>query len=407
VYIDPSSGVVTAGMEFDFEKENLYKYLITVNDQGENPHTATASMTLTIQDVNDEVPRFEQLIYSFDVPENSNVNTQVGVVTATDADEHPYNAVRYAVVPGAPYNNRFEVDTFTGAIITTQPLDREERASYQLQIMAFNSGFKEIQSVVNVTIHILDVNDHAPIITFPTPLNHTVQMPHKVWKGYQVTRILASDPDADANGVLSYSISNGNDQGTFRIDKTTGAIEVNNPDELQDHQTFRMVISVLDNGESPKSTITDINIYVNKTLGAAGASVGNGLLQGNNLIIIVGVACGFLFIIFVIITAIVCVRAHRRHLAKKHKYNCRLQEAKNAPDGDPKRFSDISTNSESPMHPEQTVDNGHLGRKTKDKVKKEVTFSLDKDAAGWPLRAEPKVIEVSLVSMFLSCTLIL
>ncbi|ELU00169.1 hypothetical protein CAPTEDRAFT_100575, partial [Capitella teleta] len=396
VHINPVTGVVTAQVVFDYEKENLFRYLITVTDLGEIPFIATASMTLTVQDINDEWPRFSQMVYSFEVPENQDPNTQVGVVNATDDDSYPYDQVRYSIVPGAAYADRFEVDTFTGALITTRALDREERSSYQFQIVASNSGFSHIQTVVNVSVSVKDENDHAPVITFPTPLNHTVQMPHKVWSGYQVTRILATDPDDGPNSVLTYTISNGNDLGTFRIDKKTGAIEVNDPDELRDHQTFKMVVVVHDNGDPVRSRIADINVYVNKTLGALGASVGNGILEGNNLIILVGVICGFFFIIFVIITAVMCVRAHRRHLAKKHKYNCRLQESnKHLPNGDPKRFSDLSTNSESPMHQEYAVDNGHLGRKTKDKVKKEVTFSLDKDDPGWPMQAEPKVIEVS------------
>lgn len=319
-------------------------------------------------------------------------------MNASDADSEPYNHIRYAVIP--PSVN-FDIDIYSGRLYTTQILDREEKDRYMLTVRASNAGYPKINTTASVSILVTDVNDESPNITFPVPWNKTVQMPHKVWQGYQVTRILAHDLDKEENARLNYTISNGNEHNTFRIDSKTGAIEVASTETVTEQKTFQLTIAVHDSGSPVRTSIADLNIYVNKSLGAAALKGEQSLLAGSNLIILIGVVCGIVLIVIIIATAILCVRSHRRHVQKKHHYNCRLQEAKNKSlsngtlNNDSNRFSGTSTDSSGPD--EKSVENGHLGKKVKDRVKKEVTFSLDKDDPTWPLHAQPKVIEVGVL----------
>ena len=58
------------------------------------------SITATILDANDKVPTFVVDSYSFSIPEESNLNTIIGTVSATDADIGANKKLSYAIVKG-------------------------------------------------------------------------------------------------------------------------------------------------------------------------------------------------------------------------------------------------------------------------------------------------------------------
>lgn len=58
-------------------------------DKGAPPQMATASVVITVQDVNDNDPVFNPKLYESVVTEDSPPGTPVTSVTATDADENP------------------------------------------------------------------------------------------------------------------------------------------------------------------------------------------------------------------------------------------------------------------------------------------------------------------------------
>ena len=58
-------------------------------DGGKPPRSATASIIITIQDVNDNDPVFEPNLYEAVVSEDDPPGTPVASVKATDKDENP------------------------------------------------------------------------------------------------------------------------------------------------------------------------------------------------------------------------------------------------------------------------------------------------------------------------------
>ena len=68
----------------------------------------------------------------------------------------------------------FVVDPETGIIYTRRPLDRETLSHYTLRVRAQNdvtSASDESSDVTVVFIQVVDVNDHAPEVTYPLPGN--------------------------------------------------------------------------------------------------------------------------------------------------------------------------------------------------------------------------------------------
>ena len=83
----------------------------------------------------------------FSIPENQEVNTTVGIVTATDMDiTLAYSRVFYRIKTS---NSHFSINTTSGMITLIEEVDREATAVFELLVEAFNKD--ENRSAVMVT----------------------------------------------------------------------------------------------------------------------------------------------------------------------------------------------------------------------------------------------------------------
>lgn len=78
--VDPKTGVVTADISFDYEKQRNYEITVRVCDRAVTSLCADDDVivNVTVVDVNDERPTFEQQEYRFSVVENQPEGTRVG-----------------------------------------------------------------------------------------------------------------------------------------------------------------------------------------------------------------------------------------------------------------------------------------------------------------------------------------
>ncbi|KAK3578228.1 hypothetical protein CHS0354_020604 [Potamilus streckersoni] len=88
--INSTTGNVTVqvGAHFDRDTINLYNLTIIAIDQGANSFTATTTMTVTITDVNNKSPKFNQSSYSVSILENTAKGNRLTDCIATDPDEN-------------------------------------------------------------------------------------------------------------------------------------------------------------------------------------------------------------------------------------------------------------------------------------------------------------------------------
>ena len=109
--IDSASGEITVVGELDFEQQDEYILRVSANDQAYNVET---TVSVYIDDVNDNRPVFEQTSYRFDVLEQQPITSLVGVVSAVDADSDGPNSQVYYVFKTS--NHWFHLDTESGTI---------------------------------------------------------------------------------------------------------------------------------------------------------------------------------------------------------------------------------------------------------------------------------------------------
>jgi hypothetical protein len=81
--VDPITGEVSTKTALDFERQKVHTVVVTARDNGQDTRIATATMTISVQDIPDTEPMFTQFTYEVTIPENSPMTkvTKVEVIT--------------------------------------------------------------------------------------------------------------------------------------------------------------------------------------------------------------------------------------------------------------------------------------------------------------------------------------
>ena len=116
-----------------------------MQDEGVPTKFDTASVSISILDVNDHAPKFVDSPYVARVPENKIFEAQdpIFVLSAVDRDDPPFNKIEYGIRDS--FDGLFSLSASTGEIFLKNSLDREEESSYSVEVTA--SDFGKLNSV--------------------------------------------------------------------------------------------------------------------------------------------------------------------------------------------------------------------------------------------------------------------
>ncbi len=304
--INPSTGAITAKIIFDREQDEQFRFKVFATDKGTPPQTSTTLVVVTINDVNDEVPKFSQPIYSFGILENQPIGTNVGIVHAIDRDSGIFNKFEFSFIPNQASMDHFAIDKETGEIITKSVLDRESQHSFSLTVLAADIGAPQISSTADVSIYVTDENDNEPYFEYPSKYNNTVYIGTRLPVAFKITQLRAHDKDIGKNSNLTYSIYDGNEKNYFKIDPITGAISLNTELKHITYEIFEFTVVVRDQGIPEKVGMGNLNIVVNRSIGIKQND--SGTLLGPNATIVISLSCVSCVIVLCLIVAIVVLR---------------------------------------------------------------------------------------------------
>ena len=362
VRIEPGTGVIRTDGVFDFETQKYLQFTVTAIDGGSPPRSASATVVLNILDVNDEAPVFKSNNYNFTTFENQPPGTEIGTVSAKDADSPPYDAFHFALQATGATKDLFTINLDTGKITTTSVLDREYLSNYSFLVLAINPGFPSLTSTANVVVRVADVNDNAPMFIFPTNDNHTITAPLSGPIGHVICRVSAEDADFGVNSKIEYSIAKGNTEGDLRIDPATGDINLNV--KKLNTAGYKFKIMAKDGGSEAKSAVTDLIVNVNASLIVAGLgsrksdATGSGATHNQLIVITLGAAT--LVLVTILLAAIVCIKKKQhREQRDTYKYVCQVgAAAHNSPTHRPIDTISLEQNG-SPRHVGHMENGGH------------------------------------------------
>ncbi|XP_055613525.1 protein dachsous [Uranotaenia lowii] len=250
---------------FDFERFDRLKSggveLVAVARTDGNPLLyGYCTINVTLQDENDNAPRFTQQQYSASVWEGNNKGAFVIKVGAFDADQGSNAHILYHIVDGN-HDNAFIIEpAFSGIVKTNIVLDREIRDKYKLKVIATDEGVPQMTGTATINVNVVDVNDNQP--TFPP--NTVISVSEATAVGTVVTSITAND--VDTNPPLTYSFGDGSDDDAklyFSIDRYSGKVILTKPLDYEDRHEFLLRILASDSTHVARATltvrVTDVN----------------------------------------------------------------------------------------------------------------------------------------------------
>lgn len=180
--------------------------------------------TLNAHLLNDHAPQFDDTFpRSIDIAETIPVNSTIAQLTAIDNDTS-FNAKMVYVISSGNEDSCFYIDTETGLLLVSSPLDHERTSFYVLNITVYDLGTPQKSSWKLLAVNILDTNDNAPSFL---QSSYLVTVPEDIKIGTTLIVMRAEDADTDDNGRVKYSLLTPTDK--FAINSVTGEVEVAAP----------------------------------------------------------------------------------------------------------------------------------------------------------------------------------
>ncbi|XP_002713485.1 desmoglein-4 [Oryctolagus cuniculus] len=219
--INPRTGEINITSVVDREITPLFLiYCRALNSRGEDLERPL-ELRVKVMDINDNAPVFTQNVYMASIEENSEANSLVVKLSATDADEdnHLNSKIAYKIISqepaGAPM---FILNRYTGEVRTMSNfLDREQHSMYNLLVRGSDrDGASDgLSSECDCRIKVLDVNDNFPVLE---KTSYSASIEENCLTS-ELIRLQAIDLDEEGtdNWLAKYSILSGNDGEWFDI----------------------------------------------------------------------------------------------------------------------------------------------------------------------------------------------
>ncbi|GAB1603893.1 protocadherin beta-15 isoform X1 [Argonauta hians] len=147
-------------------------------------------------------------------------------------------------------------------IILAKRLDRELKDTYMLEVIAKDGGSPTKQSILNVRISVIDVNDNPPVFT-QNIYNVSLRNTHQI--SIPIAKLSATDLDSGKNGQISYHFSSKtSDQilNNFELDKRSGEIFLSESFSFQKRLTYALYVEARDEGNPPMSSSAILQVNV-------------------------------------------------------------------------------------------------------------------------------------------------
>ncbi|XP_051057073.1 protocadherin gamma-A11 isoform X6 [Phodopus roborovskii] len=259
--LNSQTGEVLVGKPLDFEKYRFYEMEIQGQDGG--GLFSTATLLITIMDVNDNTPEITVTSSINSVPENSPSGTVIALLNIQDQDSGENGEVTCFIPNGLPFKLEKTYGNYY-KLITNSELDREQVESYNITLTAKDQGSPPLSTETHLLLQVADANDNPPVFTHPS---YSAYIPENNPRGSSVFSVTAVDRDSRENAQVTYSLAEDTIQGTplssyVSINSDTGVLYALQSFDYEQFQTLQLGVTASDNGDPPLSNNISLTLYV-------------------------------------------------------------------------------------------------------------------------------------------------
>ncbi|XP_042287246.1 protocadherin-16-like [Thunnus maccoyii] len=263
--MDIKSGVITLNRPLDYEHKRVHELVVQAKDNASHPEVTNAFVTIHVRDYNDNQPTMTIIFLSEDgsprISEGAQPGQYVARISVTDPDYGEYANVNVSLEGGDGKFALTTKDSIIYLIYVDQVLDREERDSYDLRVMATDSGTPPLRAESSFTIQVTDVNDNPPLFDQQA---YRQTIPEVVYPGSFVLQVTARDKDQGPNGDVRYSLLKGKNSHSdwFSIDPVTGIITTATALDFESEPAPSVTVVATDSGRPPLSSTAKVDIVL-------------------------------------------------------------------------------------------------------------------------------------------------
>ncbi|XP_016089367.1 protocadherin gamma-C5-like isoform X9 [Sinocyclocheilus grahami] len=260
--------LVTNGV-LDRETFSEYNVEITAFDLGSPRLSSKTIIPVKILDVNDNAPKFSENVYYVYVKENNTPGYIICSVSAQDVDVGVNGKISYSIENpknwDTPISSYMYINADNGSIFSMHSFDFEKIKVFEVIVQAKDHGSPSLSSNATVHVFILDHNDNAPAVIYPSTSMGSVshqRMPRSAKAGHLVTKVTAVDADSGHNAWLFYRLAEATDASLFSVNLHTGEVRTKRAVSEHDDSSQRLLIEIKDNGEPIQSATVTVDILM-------------------------------------------------------------------------------------------------------------------------------------------------
>ncbi|KAI8521721.1 Protocadherin-15 [Branchiostoma belcheri] len=263
--IDNSTGDISLQRAVNREDYQMFSIVIKAEQDRNDPKPTYADLLITVLDLNDHTPQFEERGYVGFVAENTVAGTTV-VTTQDGAEPLEIRAVdldgtevMYTLLN---YTDKFRLRPVGDVqyLLITQSLDWEEQDTYELSVMASDG---ELTNTTTVVVTVVDRNDFTPQFHPPGP--YITRLKDDALTGHVVFELNVTDSDGGAYGEVTFSILHvtNNGQNKFAVDRRNGTVTLEE-ESLLTGEVYTLTVMAADGApqDERKSSVTTLEVRV-------------------------------------------------------------------------------------------------------------------------------------------------
>ncbi|MGQ7867790.1 cadherin domain-containing protein [Sunxiuqinia sp. sy24] len=251
--INPETGEIFAAADYLTTNDQKFVLAIEVKDNATEPLSANVTATINILGLKlNHSPVIEDQMV--EIPSNILNNDLVLPVIATDPDAG--DQLTYSIIQGNEAG-LFKIDPKSGEIFANTTIYKDRDQTFSLIVQVTDDASNSLSAQATITIISLKI---AAINQSPVVQDLNVQLEGNIQLNDFIGQVVASDPDAGQQ--LTYTITQGNANGLFSINPTTGKLLAAADLLTTTDQTIQLQVEVKDNGSTPLSATAQVNIHI-------------------------------------------------------------------------------------------------------------------------------------------------
>ncbi|NP_001186424.2 cadherin-17 precursor [Gallus gallus] len=255
------NGSIYVTEPLDREEKDAYSFFVITKDKGGELVDKPLKINIIVEDINDNPPVCQNAVTTLEVQENESGGSSIGTLSATDMDQKDTlnSRLKFKILsqdPAVPTSNLFFIQQDTGVLqLHGHSLNKRIASNYSLKVQVTDEVF---QTICDVQIHVIDINDQIPI--FEKSDYYSVTVAESLPVGTVLLEIQATDGDEPATGssYIIYQVKEGDPDNTFIIETdpetNRGFLKINKALDFETAEVHNLVI----NATNPEPLVSGV-----------------------------------------------------------------------------------------------------------------------------------------------------